>query len=632
MKSLRDYVDKGLFYKTVVDDGSDLIFVVDYQGRILYHNRSVRELGYRAGSLNGKLFFDFLPAETVLISRTTFEKCCKKKFSEANELQLVTRTGERRYFEYNAINLRHQQGLQALILDCRDITQRKKIAEELIQAQKAKDLFLANISHEIRTPINGIVGMTSLLDQPTSVEEQQAYLAAIRTAAENLKVIINDILDLASIESGKMQYERIAFNMRHLLENLIQTFRVQAREKNVALQLAIQPEVDKNFLGDPVRINQILTNLISNALKFTNKGHVMLRCSLQSNKTQVHRVRFAIEDTGIGIASDKLVTVFESFTQADASITRQYGGSGLGLTIAKQLVHQQRGKISVSSKPGQGSTFTVILPLPVTRTIRPKRVLKKSPTKKSQAFKPLDILLVEDNEINRLYAGTLLKKWKCHVEIAENGQIALEKLTERTFDLILMDVQMPVMDGFEATRIIRKGQTPFSRIPILALTANAAAKDVKKCLEAGMNDCIAKPFTPEQLFGRLQKFKPVIETRKISKRTNGKTISLKYLKQASGQDAEFVQTMVRAMVISFPDSIMNIKQQLKDKNWLRLAESVHRIKSSLSMLGLEDFRRDASLIEELVYKKDYHRIPRLTYTLCEGLELALVELQNHQIS
>lgn len=630
MKSLRSYVEKGRFYKPVVDDGSDLIFVVDYKGKILYHNRSIRELGYRPGSLNGRLFFDFLPAETVPALLKSFQKCCQKKLSEAIEFQFVTKSGERRHFEYNTINLRHKEGLKALILDCRDITQRKKIAEELIQAQKAKDLFLANISHEIRTPINGIVGMTTLLGQSPTAQEQHTYLTAIQTAAENLKVIINDILDLASIESGKMQYEPIAFNLIHLLETLVNTYEVQARAKGISLRLEIHPDADKNFLGDPVRINQILTNLISNALKFTHKGKITVRCQLDKKNGQVHHIRFDVEDTGIGIPTDKLKSIFESFTQADASITRQYGGTGLGLTIARQLVKIQNGKISVTSKPDKGSTFTVSLPLPLAP---PSRRQKKS-AQKSEAtlkeilkFEPMSVLLVEDNEINQLYAGTLLRKWNCTVEVAENGQVALDKLAKHSFDLILMDVQMPVMDGYEATRTIRRGNAPASQTPILALTANASAKDIDKCLQAGMNACISKPFTPEQLLTRIQKFKPRKTALHARKEGNGTTVNLKYLEDASRTDADFVRTMVRAMVTSFPESIKTIREHLEGRNWIKLAESVHRIKSSLSMIGMEQSRKEASLIEELVYNQDIDRVPALTSTLCNTLDRALTELK-----
>ncbi|MBL7848544.1 MAG: response regulator [Cyclobacteriaceae bacterium] len=625
MKSLQSYVSKGRFYKSVVDDGSDLVFVVDYEGNILYHNAAVRDLGYRPGSLNGKSFFDFMPSEGVPSLRKQFTRCCRKEFSEAIEFEFLTKSGERRHYEFNAINLRHQEGLDGLILDCRDITQRKKLALALIEAQKAKDLFLANISHEIRTPVNGIVGMTTLLSQDTTPQEQQAYLTAIRAAAENLKVIINDILDLAAIESGKMQYEQIDFDLRYLLQTLVDTYRPQAVEKGLALRLELDKDADRTFIGDPVRINQVLTNLVGNALKFTHQGHILLRCTVAKKAGKTYLLRFEVEDTGIGIPADKLSAIFESFTQADASITRKYGGTGLGLTIARQLVSVQNGTIAVTSKAGKGSTFTVVLPLPVSSSKKRSADAKPAitPLNELSSFQPLSVLLVEDNEINRLYAGSLLKKWKCRVEMAENGKEAIEKLALQTFDLILMDVQMPVMDGYEATRIIRSGPAPGNQVPILALTANASVRDMDRCLEAGMNECLSKPFTPEQLFRQLQKFKT-----QPSGKQPARLINLAYLENASQKDTEFVKTMVKAMVSSLPDSIKSIREQSERKNWQQVAANVHRIKSSLSMLGMEESRRNAALIEEMVYNQQTERVGALASALCIQLDRAIEELRS----
>lgn len=625
-KSLQSFIAKGKFYQTVVDDGSDIVLVVDYVGVILYHNASVKKLGYRAGSLNGKSFFDMMPPETVAEVKKKFLSCTRKARAAAVEFEFLTHAGERRHYEFNTINLRHKQGLPGLLLDCRDITERKKLAVELIEAQKAKDLFLANISHEIRTPINGIVGMTTLLGQDTSPADQQAYLTAIRAAAENLKVIINDILDLASIDSGKIQYERIDFSLHNLLQTLSDAFRVQAAQKGVLLTVELDPEADKSFVGDPVRVSQVLTNLVSNAVKFTDEGSITVRCSLEKKAGSLHHIRFEVQDTGIGIPKEKLSDIFESFTQADASITRKYGGTGLGLTIARQLVAHQHGKISVSSESGKGSLFTVILPFPLARKSSQHKPKVKIETKLGDllTFEPLSVLLVEDNEINRLYAGSLLKKWNCKVEMAENGKVAVEKHGQQAFDLILMDVQMPVMDGYEATRLIRSSSPPANQVPILALTANASVKDVDTCLQMGMNDCISKPFTPEQLFRRIQKYRP------MKKSGDEKLVNLKYLHDASHQDAEFVRTMVNAIITNLPDSIRTIQEQTENKNWTKVAEAVHRIKSSLKMIGLEKSRADASTIEELAYNQKPEGIPELANRLCSSLNRALAELQQLQ--
>lgn len=627
-KALLSFIRKGKFYQAVVDDGSDLVFVVDYHGVILYHNASVKALGYRPGSVNGKSFFDLMPPETTGDARKKFAQATRKARSRGIEFELLTKNGERRFFEFNAVNLKQTEKLQGLLLDCRDITERKRLAEELIEAQKTKDLFLANVSHEIRTPINGIVGMSTLLSQDLQPAEQHAYLTAIRTAAENLKVIINDILDLASIESGKIQYERIDFDLRHLLQTLVDTFHVQTMEKGIELRMHLAPEADKHFVGDPVRVNQILTNLVSNAVKFTHKGFIAVRCYLEKKSGQMHHVRFEVEDTGIGIPPEKLSSIFESFTQADASITRKYGGTGLGLTIARQLVSLQHGKISVKSESGKGSLFTVILPFPLSRTSRQAKAAPRPETRLGDilTFTPLSILLVEDNEINRLYAGALLKKWSCKVEFAGNGKEAVEKASRQLFDLILMDVQMPVMDGYEATHLIRSGPPPGNQVPILALTANASVKDADKCLEIGMNDCISKPFTPEQLFRRIQKFRPIRPGP-----GEERLVNLKYLFDASTNDDGFVQTMVKAIISNLPESIETIRGQMEQKNWTKVAEAVHRIKSSLKMIGLESSRKNASRIEELVYNQRIEEVPALADALCSDLQRALEELKTMEI-
>lgn len=625
MKSLATYVSKGKFYQSVVDDGSDLIFVVDYSGKIIYHNASVRDLGYRPGSLKGKMFFDLTSSDQAPLLREEFKRCCRRAFSEGVEFEMVTRSGEHRHFEFNAINLRQQEGLEGVILDCRDITQRKNMAQALIEAQKAKDLFLANISHEIRTPINGIVGMTTLLSQDTTPEEQHQYLAAIRTAAENLKVIINDILDLASIESGKLQYEKIPFDLKHLLQTLADTFKAQALEKDLQLRIELEEGAGGTWIGDPVRVNQILTNLLSNALKFTHKGFIALRCRVEKKTKRLIHLRFEVEDTGIGIPSDKLSAIFESFTQADPSITRKYGGTGLGLTIARQLTVAQHGKIMVDSTSGKGSTFTVILPFPPADGKSKQRTPRvESKLNDLLSFQPLTVLLVEDNEINRLYAASLLKRWSCKVEVAENGKEAVDKLAEKAVDVVLMDVQMPVMDGYEATRAIRKLNGSVGQVPIIALTANASVRDVDKCLEAGMNECLSKPFTPDQLFRRLQKIKPQLAG---TATPPNNLINLNYLRRASQQDAEFVKTMISAMIANLPDNIRDIREQRDKENWTGVADAVHRIKTSLSMLGMEESRKNAALIEELVYTKKTDRVAALASSLCNQLDRALDELK-----
>lgn len=427
--TVQQYVNKGLFYEAVVEDGSDLIFIVDFDGNIHYHNSSVRDtLGYRPKSLIGKNFFEYIQPASVDDLKVKFKQSQKKAYTEKVEFQFLCPDKSFKSLEFNAINLKHKEDIEGFILDCRDVTQRKRDAEELVRLQKAKEQFLANISHEIRTPINGIAGMVGLLSQNPSPEDRETYLNAIKHSAENLKVIINDILDLAAIESGKLRFEKIAFNLKDLLPSLIGTFAYQAKEKRLELKSNIDEKLNRILLGDPVRLNQILINLISNAVKFTHNGSIYVSCSVERLQRDMCWVRIEVEDSGVGIPMEKLNTIFESFSQADASVTRKYGGSGLGLTIVKQLVELQQGKITVRSEEHKGSTFIVLIPYAIgkTQNLAKATPLSQKPLDHSQIVQ-LNVLLVEDNDINRLYAKSILKNWNCNADIAENGLVAVEK-------------------------------------------------------------------------------------------------------------------------------------------------------------------------------------------------------------
>lgn len=601
MTSLREYVQIGSFYKSVVEDGSDIIFVVDFDGGILYHNDSVEEtLGHSPGSLIGKNIFDFILPETLPAFKESYHLSTKQLYTESVEFRFLCQNGDYRYLEFNAINLKKKEGIDGLILDCRDITQRKKDAEELLRAQKAKEEFLANISHEIRTPINGIAGMASLLSKNPSPEEKQTYLNAIKTAADNLKVIINDILDLASIESGKLKLEQIDFSLTDLLPSIIDTFTLQAREKGIKLTYEIESAVYPVLVGDPVRLNQILINLINNAIKFTPSGSIKVTCGLDRMSGDVQFVRFEVTDTGIGIPGDKLTTIFDSFSQADVSVTRKYGGTGLGLTIVKQLVELQQGSIKVQSKENEGSRFTVVIPYPKGQL---RALINDSSQVASTDHYPdklrgTRILLVEDNDINRLYATSILKVWQCEVETAENGFVAIEKLRSMNFDAILMDVQMPVMDGLEATKAIRAKDGPKSRTPVIALTANANQRDQEKCIQAGMNATVSKPFNPEDLFQVLIKY--VGESANYEVDSAATRVDLSYLRKVSNNNEEFVADMVTTFVATIPQAILEIEKQRDSENYREMEKAIHKLKPSLSMMGLKQLRERAVQIEEMV--------------------------------
>ncbi|MDH5367232.1 MAG: ATP-binding protein [Cyclobacteriaceae bacterium] len=609
---LEKYVKNGSFYKAVVEDGADIIFVVNYEGEILYHNPSVEEnLGHPPLSLIGSNFFDYILPETILELKAKFFDCIIKPYIESIEFRFRKNDDTYSYLEFNSVNLKHKEGIDGLILDCRDITQRIKDSEELLRAQKAKEQFLANMSHEIRTPINGIAGMVTLLSETSITPQQKKYLDAIRNSSDNLKVIINDFLDLSVIESGKLKLEKIGFNIKYQLSHIIEGFKFQADEKGVKLDFSLDPSLDTVILGDPVRLNQILINLISNAIKFTHEGGIKIVAKCGEEDKEWLTATFDVIDTGIGISKNNLSAIFESFTQADETVTRLFGGTGLGLSISKQLVELQNGTISVKSEENIGTTFSfsIIYQKGNNKDLVIQRgSIDGKINKYDQSLENVKVLLVEDNDINRLYAANILKKWKCNYQIAENGLIATEKVKKGNYNIILMDVQMPVMDGIEATKIIRKMPDPINIIPIIALTANVIKGDDEKYKKAGMNDYLSKPFLPEDLFDILLKYTEIDQREEKDKNNINKTlpnniqphkfIDLTYLKSMSGNDMNFIKEMIMLFLEQTPKIIAELKHSLDNNNWVELKKIAHKAKPTMVFFGLKKLQKILSQLEK----------------------------------
>ncbi|MBP6334468.1 MAG: response regulator [Bacteroidia bacterium] len=391
-----------------------------------------------------------------------------------------------------------------------DTIRQKEIAEiekvKAEQSEKFKQQFLANMSHEIRTPMNSVIGLTNLLIKSQLDQQQQKYLNVIKKSSENLLVIINDILDLSKIEAGKMDFERIPFSLQESLDTLYHTMAFKSDEKNILLEKHIDPSVPEVIIGDPVRLNQILINLTGNAIKFTEKGTVSVRVKELSRQENKSILEFAIVDSGIGIPESQLNKIFESFSQASSDTTRKFGGTGLGLTISKQLIELQEGSIYVQSEVGKGTTFFIKIAYDIGSLADLSGIDHNPDNVRGEDLKGIRILLVEDNVFNQMVAVDTLNDLisDLKIDVAENGLQALDKLKNNDYDVVLMDIQMPEMDGFEASLRIRSDfSPPKNQIPVMAMTANVTQEEVEKCFASGMTAHISKPFDPQVLLNKL---------------------------------------------------------------------------------------------------------------------------------
>jgi signal transduction histidine kinase/CheY-like chemotaxis protein/HPt (histidine-containing phosphotransfer) domain-containing protein len=506
------------------------------------------------------------------------------------------------------ITLGIMTAIAAVIILITDINTRNKLENELRVAKKLadenaimKEQFMANMSHEIRTPMNSILGFSDLLEKTNLNHTQAEYLAAVKSSGSNLLNIINDILDFSKIEAGKLNIEKISFNIIDLLESLKVMFAPKAIEKQIQFSIYIDKKTPSYIFGDPTRLSQILINLVNNAIKFTQRGEVTLNCEIKSIEHDIVQFVFKVKDTGIGIPDDKTSSIFERFNQGNTETTRKYGGNGLGLAIVKQLVEIQNGEISLKSKEGLGSEFTVKISYPISYESKATITEDEHNQLIISSNKALHILLVEDHKLNQKLAIAYLTRFGLTVDLAENGIEAIEKFKNKAYALILMDIQMPLLDGYHTSKKIRDEFN--SSIPIIAMTANIMANEREKCISFGMNDYLSKPFKEIDLYNIINLYignkENIIIAANNTQPQNSTIISQEHLNSLSRGNNAFIKEIITIFLEQNPLEIKELKEAIHNKNYPTIRSISHKMKTSVGFIGITQLLPELTKIENL---------------------------------
>nr|MCU0326558.1 ATP-binding protein [Spirosomataceae bacterium] len=498
-----------------------------------------------------------------------------------------------------------------------DITERKRTQEALEEARhvaeearRAEKRFLANMSHEIRTPINAIIGMTHLLYDTNPSKKQVEYLSAINYSADLLLSLVSDVLDISKIEAGEMKLSEQIFSLKDLINSTLQTFRLRLQGKDVKLILEFDDEIENDVVGDSTFLTQILMNLLSNAVKFTERGKIGVQVSLLCRLGDFLMTEIKVFDTGIGITQQNIGRIFDSFKQADQDVKVKYGGTGLGLAIVKQLVNLHGGEISVESKVNEGTTFTFTLPLKDSKQQTKK--LHSLTDDISEDWKNYKVLVVEDNLINQKYVEGLLLKWQMAYKIANHGLEAIQLAKQENFDIVLMDIRMPEMDGYETTKAIRALEGNGNQhIPIVALTASAMSDEIDFAYEIGMNSYLTKPFTPDQLKEVLEQKLTLNPNRKSeifdnyqkvssinTPNESDETLQPNYLSIVYGNDKKYAADMFGLFLKTVPSQFALLKPLILDEKTIEIGKLAHQLKPSFTMVGLPEITQSLQLLEK----------------------------------
>ena len=629
---------------SLIEASLDPLVTISPEGKITDMNQAtVNITGIARKTLTGTDFLDYFTEPQK--ARAVYQEVFAKGSVADSPLTLRHKDGKLTDVLFNGSVYKDDKGnVLGVVIVARDVTEQKRIATELTEAKvfaemaagiaeeakskaesatqiaedavKAKQQFLSNMSHEIRTPMNAIIGFTKVMLKTDLSARQTEYLNAIKTSGDALIVLIDDILDLAKVDAGKMTFEKTPFKMATSISSMLHLFETKIHEKNLELIKKYDSQIPDVLVGDPVRLHQIILNLVSNAVKFTTRGKITVSVRQLEDKDQEKaRIEFAVTDTGIGIAHNTLDRIFENFQQASSGTSRLFGGTGLGLAIVKQLVEHQGGTISVTSKVGVGSTFSFVLSFQKTKA---KAELERGIVELDTEIKNIKILVVEDIALNQILMKTVLDDFGFESDIASNGRIAVEKLAKtmsdksaKPFDIILMDLQMPEMNGFEATEYIRNKMN--SQIPIIALTADVTTVDLAKCNSFGINDYIAKPVDERLLYSKIVEFvkntESEINENKEAEQSSGaiengqvadlKCTNLEYLIRRTKSNPKLIIEMISLYLEQTPPLISVIKQSFEVRDWNLLHSAVHKIIPSFSIMGMSsDFEDMAKKIQE----------------------------------
>jgi PAS domain S-box-containing protein len=598
---------------SLIEASRDPLFVISPEGKITDTNEAtVQATDVPKKKLIGSDFINYFTDKNK--AKESYEAVFSKGF--ISDFPLTIKDHKLTDVLFNGSVYKSADGkIIGAVLVARDITEQKRLERELTEAKifaelatsiaedakltaekakynaeqavQSKQQFLSNMSHEIRTPMNAIIGFTKVVLKTDLTAKQKEYLTAIKMSGDALIVLINDILDLAKVDAGKMTFEKIPFKLNLSLKAMLHLFETKIQEKNLKLITNYDVNIPEVLVGDPVRLHQIILNLLSNAIKFTNKGKITVDIHLLEETDDAVTIEFSVADTGIGIKKSKIEKVFENFQQATSGTSRIFGGTGLGLAIVKQLVEGQNGNIQVKSTEHIGSTFSFVLNFDKTNAAA---VLEPEILDLNTNVKDIKILVVEDMELNQLLMKTLLDDFGFECEIAANGKIAIEKLQETNYDIILMDLQMPEMNGFDATLHIRN--TMKLTLPIIALTADVTTVDVAKCKEVGMNDYISKPVDERLLYSKLISVikKPVlIIEHQVGKKgvvDKFKYVDMSYLTKLTQSNPKLMTEIITVYLKQTPELVATMKKSFSDQNWDVLGATIHKMIPSFAIMGI----------------------------------------------